>query len=71
MHLNRHALRALRECRGLTATELARLAGTSTSHISNIENGARVPSAALIHSIAAALAVDALAITHHLAEVTA
>jgi transcriptional regulator with XRE-family HTH domain len=64
MELNRHALRALRERTGLTVTELARLSGTTHSHISNIETGARKASPKLIKCLAAALKVDAHAITY-------
>lgn len=64
MELNRHALRAIRERTGLTVTELARLSGTTHSHICNIESGARRASTKLILEFAEALKVDPLAITH-------
>ena len=64
MHINRHALRAFRECRGLTLTELAERASTSQPHLSNIEAGRRVPSGEMIDRLAKALGVDVLALVH-------
>ena len=63
MILNRHALQAFRELRGLTVTELAKRAGVTQSYVSNIEAGQRVPSGKVTQDLADALGVDVLAIT--------
>ena len=51
------ALRRLRTERGLTQGALAALLGVGQEHVSNIENGARLPGSSLWHGIARALDV--------------
>lgn len=57
MQLNRHALRAIRERSGLSLTELARAAGISQPHLSNLEHGHRQASPATVRRLADALRV--------------
>lgn len=51
-------LKEIRKKRGLTGEMLADKAGTSKSHISDIENGKKNPSAALMRRFARALDVS-------------
>lgn len=62
MLLNRYALRALRERSGLSLSDLARLAGISQPHLSNLERGHRRPSPATLRRLADALKVPVLAL---------
>ena len=62
MHLNRHALRAIRERSGLSLSGLARLAGVSQPHLSNLEHGHRQASPATVRRLARALKVPVPAI---------
>jgi transcriptional regulator with XRE-family HTH domain len=55
MQLNRHALRVVRERSGLSVSALARLAGISQPHLSNIESGSRGASPATVVALAGAL----------------
>jgi transcriptional regulator with XRE-family HTH domain len=57
MRLNRHALRVIRERSGLSLTELARTAGISQPHLSNLERGRRQASPATVRRLADALRV--------------
>jgi transcriptional regulator with XRE-family HTH domain len=56
-------LRALRESRGLTLSELARLAGVGKATLSGLENGTRDPRLETLYAIAAALDVPMSALT--------
>ncbi len=51
-------LTALREQRGLTVSELARLVNRSQSHLWRVENGERQPAPRLLTHLATALNVD-------------
>ena len=62
MKVNGHALRAIRERSGLSVSALARQAGTSQPHLSNIEGGRRSASPALVHKLAEVLKVPVLAL---------
>ena len=62
MHLNRHALRAIRERSGLSITALAARAGVSQPHLSNLESGRRQASPAMVRRLARALAVPVVAL---------
>ena len=62
MHLNRHALRAIRERSGLSITALAVSAGVSQPHLSNLESGRRQASPAVVRRLARALAVPVIAL---------
>ena len=62
MKVNRHALRVIRERSGLSVSELARQAGTSQPHLSNIERGRRSASPALVRQLAEVLKVPILAL---------
>ena len=62
MKVNGHALRAIRERSGMSVTELARQAGTSQPHLSNIEGGRRSASPALVRQLATVLKVPVLAL---------
>lgn len=62
MHLNRHALRAIRERSGLSITALAARAGVSQPHLSNLESGRRQASPAVLRRLALALAVPVVAL---------
>jgi transcriptional regulator with XRE-family HTH domain len=62
VHLNRHALRAIRERSGLSVTALAARAGVSQPHLSNLETGRRKASPAVVHRLATALAVPIVAL---------
>ncbi len=62
MHLNRHALRAIRERSGLSITALATRAGVSQPHLSNLESGRRQASPAVVRRLAVALAVPVVAL---------
>ena len=62
MHLNRHALRVIRERSGLSITALAALAGVSQPHLSNVESGRRQASPAVVRRLAIALAVPVVAL---------
>ena len=62
MQVNRHALRAIRERSGLGLSELARRAGCSQPHLSNIEHGRRRPSPATLRRLAEALQVPVVAL---------
>lgn len=50
------ALRVLREEAGLTAREVAQLAGVSESYLSRVENGSAEASAPWLGNVAAAIA---------------
>ncbi len=56
-------LRELREARGLTLSELARLAGVGKATLSGLENGTRDPRLETLYAIAAALGVPMSALT--------
>jgi DNA-binding XRE family transcriptional regulator len=60
--LNRHALRTIRERSGLTVSALARAAGVSQPHLSNIEQGRRQASPQVISRLAGALKVPIVAL---------
>jgi len=62
VHLNRHALRAIRERSGLSITALAARAGVSQPHLSNLESGRRQASPAMVRRLARALAVPVVAL---------
>lgn len=62
MQVNRHALRIIRQRSGLGLGELARRAGCSQPHLSNIEHGRRQPSPATLRRLAEALQVPLLAL---------
>jgi len=62
VHLNRHALRAIRERSGLSITALAVRAGVSQPHLSNLESGRRQASPAVVRRLALALAVPVIAL---------
>lgn len=62
MQVNPHALRVIRERSGLSVSELARAAGLSQPHLSNIEIGRRQASPAVIRSLADALRVPLLSL---------
>lgn len=53
-----HEIRALREQRGLSQTELARQVGTTQSAIARLESGTISPSLATLERVADALGVD-------------
>lgn len=55
-------IKQLRAAQGLSQRDLARRAGCSGAHISDIENGHVVPSLRLLHRIAQALNVPDTAI---------
>lgn len=55
MQMNRWAFRELRESRGLTLSDVARLTGSSQSYLSRVEAGDRNASPRLINEIASAL----------------
>jgi transcriptional regulator with XRE-family HTH domain len=56
-------LRGLREAKGLTLSELARLAGVGKATLSGLENGTRDPRLETLYAIAAALEVPMSALT--------
>lgn len=62
MQVNPYALRVIRERSGLSVTELARIAGLSQPHLSNIETGKRQASPAVLRHLADALRVPLLAL---------
>jgi len=62
MQVNPHALRVIRERSGLSVSELARTAGLSQPHLSNIETGKRQASPAVLRQLADALRVPLLAL---------
>jgi len=62
VQLNRHALQAIRQRSGLTVSGLARRAGVSQPHLSNVERGRRHASPDLIVRLAAALRVPLVAL---------
>lgn len=62
MQVNPHALRVIRERSGLSVSELARRAGMSQPHLSNIEAGKRRASPAALRQLADALRVPLLAL---------
>jgi transcriptional regulator with XRE-family HTH domain len=62
MHVNRHALRVIRERSGLSVSALSRLSGISQPHLSNIELGKRHASPDAITRLAQALQVPLLAL---------
>jgi len=62
MRINPHALRVIRERSGLSISELARRAGLSQPHLSNIESGRRGASPAVVRALAQVLAVPVLAL---------
>lgn len=62
MQVNPHALRVIRERSGLSVSELARTAGLSQPHLSNIETGKRQASPAALRQLADALRVPLLAL---------
>ena len=55
MNLNPAALQAIRKGRGLTVTAVADRSGLARTHISNIENGNRPATPAVIAALAQAL----------------
>lgn len=55
--LNHHAIRALREARGLTLDQVGAEVGVSNVHLYNVESGKRSMSAAKVALLAAALRV--------------
>ena len=62
--LNPAALETIRQCRGLTPTQLGRKAGVGAGTIRNLELGIRRPSMPMVAKLATALGVrwDALAV---------
>jgi transcriptional regulator with XRE-family HTH domain len=62
MQVNPHALRVIRERSGLSVSELARAAGLSQPHLSNIEIGRRQASPSVIRALADALRVPLLSL---------
>jgi len=64
MRSNGHAIRAIRERSGLTATQLAEMVGVTRPFISNIELNNRDGSPEVIKAIAAALKVPLTAILY-------
>jgi transcriptional regulator with XRE-family HTH domain len=62
MQINPHALRVIRQRSGLSESELARVAGLSQPHLSNIETGRRKASPAVIRALADALRVPLLSL---------
>jgi len=56
-------LRALREARGISLNDLARVAGVGKATVSGLENGTRNPTLETMYAIAAALAVPMSALT--------
>lgn len=62
MRINREALLALQELNGLSGSGLARKAGLSQSHYSNICTGVRDPSPQAAKKIADALGVTVAAL---------
>ena len=62
MQVNRHALRIIRERSGLTLSQLARAAGVSQPHLSNVEAGRRRPSPGLLGRLAHELRVPVVAL---------
>nr|WP_240955452.1 XRE family transcriptional regulator [Micromonospora sp. HNM0581] len=56
-------MRELREVRGLTLSELARLAGVGKATLSGLENGTRDPRLETLYAIATALGVPMSALT--------
>lgn len=56
-------LRELREARGLSLSELARVAGVGKATLSGLENGTRDPRLETLYAIAAALGVPLSALT--------
>jgi transcriptional regulator with XRE-family HTH domain len=67
MHINRFAVRAIREAKQVTVSGLARDSGIGQAHLSNIEAGRRKVSDEVIVKLAENLGVDIRAITHELA----
>jgi transcriptional regulator with XRE-family HTH domain len=61
--INGTAVREMRKLAGISQPELAKRSGTTQSHMSNIERGARLCSPRLTRSIADALGVPLDAIT--------
>jgi DNA-binding XRE family transcriptional regulator len=53
-----HPIRVYRKYRGMTMTELAKAAGISQPHLSDIENGKKTGSVDVLKRIAVALKVD-------------
>lgn len=68
MEVNHHALRVIRERSGISVSELARRAGMSQPHLSNIETGKRSASPAAVRQLADALRVPVLALLTDLSE---
>ena len=62
MQVNPHALRVIRERSGLSISELARRAGLSQPHLSNLEAGRRRASPGVVRRLADALQVPLLAL---------
>jgi transcriptional regulator with XRE-family HTH domain len=56
-------LRALREARGISLSELARLASVGKATLSGLEHGTRNPTLETMYAIAAALSVPMSALT--------
>lgn len=63
MHINRHALQAIRESQGVSKADLARAIGVDRTLITRFENGERVANGEQIRRIAEALRVSPLALT--------
>lgn len=62
MEINPYALRVIRERSGLGVSDLARLAGLSQPHLSNMENGKRRTTPPTVRRLAEALQVPMLAL---------
>lgn len=62
MHLNRHALKVIRERSGLSITALAEAATMSQPHLTNLEAGKRQASPEAITKLADALKVPVVAL---------
>ncbi|TAJ46332.1 MAG: XRE family transcriptional regulator [Herbiconiux sp.] len=62
--LNGESVRVIRELRGYRPSALATRAEIDPGYLTKIENGQRQPSPAVLHRLAAALAVPLTAITY-------
>ena len=63
MELNRHALTALREAKGISKADLARAIGVDRTYVSRWETGDRVANERYIRLMAETLGVSPLALT--------
>lgn len=68
MTFNPEQLKITRELKGFSQRELARQAGVSKSHVSDIERNERTPSSAMLRKLAAALDVPAWWFDHETKE---